>query len=686
MMSEVKIKCDICGVEYNSYASLGKHIKRTHKIEGEDYYIKHMNNYIRPVCLCGNGVKFRNLAIGFSTHCSAKCSYHDPKVKSLREDTLINKYGSTTTFGSESVQEKIKSSILSKYGVTTIGASPEIQDKIKSTSLERYGVSNVLHLDDVKNKIRKTTIERYGCEHAMQNDDVKRKSKSTSLTRYGVEHPMQLESTREKLYESNKKKYGVLHASQSEVIKEKTRTTNEVNLGVAYPMQSHVVREKSRKSMLANHGVEYSAHSDLINKQKITTNIERYGCEYPTQNDNVKTKIQLTNMDKYGTANPMQNDDIKLKARNTNIIKYGVPYKINTEESRLIKKKLNHSRLVDKYTPLLTSYNCVYDSMDGTDFKLHCDKCGCDTKEQWQFVVKCRLERNITPCTNCVPKSLPYSFVEKEMTKYIKTLTNDVVENTRKVLYPQELDAYVPSMNLAFEFNGLLYHNELYKSTDYHINKTISCENKGIQLIHIYEDDWLYKQDIVKSRIRSLFGKSNIIYARKCEIRVVSSKDANVFLDVNHIQGKCVSKIRYGLYYLNELVAIMTFGKSRFETGKTELLRYCSILGHNVIGGASKLFSHFMKFNDIDEIITYADRSWSNGNMYKKLGFEFVSCTQPNYSYVVGNERYNRIHFQKHKLVNEGYDSSLTEHEIMLSREIYRIYDSGNLKFVYKRK
>lgn len=218
------------------------------------------------------------------------------------------------------------------------------------------------------------------------------------------------------------------------------------------------------------------------------------------------------------------------------------------------------------------------------------------------------------------------------------------------------------------------------------MNKTNKCELKGIQLIHIFEDEWLYKQDIVKSRIKGLLGLNERIFARKCIVKEVSYKDTVQFLNENHIQGNCSSKYRYGLYYNDELVSVMTFGKSRFKESEFELLRFCNKLNLNVIGAASRLFKHFMDDHpEIQQIISFADRRWSKGNVYEKLGFKKVGETLPAYFYIIDNIRQNRINYQKHKLVTEGYDSNMTEHDIMLNRNIYRIYDCGNLKYVFVR-
>jgi hypothetical protein len=290
-----------------------------------------------------------------------------------------------------------------------------------------------------------------------------------------------------------------------------------------------------------------------------------------------------------------------------------------------------------------------------------------------------------TPCTTCIPKVRGTSFKEDEVFDYIRSLGVSIEKNDRTVLYPQELDSYAKDNKLAFEFNGLFYHSEIYKSVEYHINKTNRCLSKGIQLVHIYEDDWVYKKNIVKSRISNLFGLSKTIYARKCKVMELSAKETNNFLDENHIQGNCRSKYRYGLFHGDELVSVMTFGISRFTTD-IELIRFCNKLHTRVVGGASKLFAHFIKISTVNTIISYADRSWSVGKLYESLGFTYHSTTDPGYSYVVGDMRVSRMRFQKHKLVKEGYDPTMTEHEIMLGRGIYRIYDSGNLKYIWTRK
>ena len=116
------------------------------------------------------------------------------------------------------------------------------------------------------------------------------------------------------------------------------------------------------------------------------------------------------------------------------------------------------------------------------------------------------------------------------------------------------------------------------------------------------------------------------------------------------------------------------------------LLRFCNKLNTTVMGGANKLFKHFIKNNDFNQIISYADRSWTMNNgktLYDSLNFHNISTTNPNYYYIINKIRKNRFLFRKDSLVKNGYDSNKTEHQIMIEQNIFRIYNSGNIKFKF---
>lgn len=291
-------------------------------------------------------------------------------------------------------------------------------------------------------------------------------------------------------------------------------------------------------------------------------------------------------------------------------------------------------------------------------------------------------------CPKCNPKGS--SKVEKEVLKFISEFIK-CKPSDRTVLKGRELDIYVPSKKLAIEFHGLYWHSEKFRDKNYHLNKLNDCNEKGIRLVQIFEDEWEFKQDIVKSRLLNLIGVTkNRLHARKCKVKIVSTKEAINFLEENHIQGKLGAKIKLGLFFNKELVSLMTFGSYRKNLGskKTEnefeLLRFCNKLNFTVVGGASKLFTYFLKTFTPKKIISYADRRWSEGNLYKQLGFKEVNTSLPGYFYIKGNQRENRFKYRKSELVKNGHSENLTEKEIMSSLNIFRIYDCGTKKYEYK--
>jgi transposase len=286
-------------------------------------------------------------------------------------------------------------------------------------------------------------------------------------------------------------------------------------------------------------------------------------------------------------------------------------------------------------------------------------------------------------------KIVKTSKAESEIYEFIKTFYhNDIDCSNRSILNGRELDIYIPDKNLAIEYNGLYSHcykpwestYALIKDSDYHLSKTIECENKNIQLLHIYSDEWLNKKQIIQSIIKSKLQLNDKLYARKCTIVNVETSLKNVFLNENHIQGEDKSKIKIGLEYNNELLCVMTFCKSRFNKNYTwELSRFCTKINYNVIGGFSKLLNYFRQTYS-GSIISYADRRYSNGSVYLKNGFKLIHVNKPSYYYVDKNymKRYNRMSFQKKFLK----DLDGTEYERARKLGFNKIYDCGTLAYV----
>jgi len=479
-----------------------------------------------------------------------------------------------------------------------------------------------------KVKSKKTNLEKYGVEYPIQNDDIKNRRKFNNQKKYGVDEPSKLEECIKKVKATKKEKYG---------------------------------------------------DDKYNNLEKIrTTKVEKYNdANYNNRLKNIETCLK-----KYNSSNVSQTQLIKDKKKKTFYNNYGVDNFSKSIEYK--KKRINF--LLSKYA------NISLISINGDNLTLKCD---CNKNHTYDIdlkILRNRLIYKTILCSVCNPvNSFSSSGGELQLQKFIEDEYDGLIFlNNREIIKPYELDIYLPELKLAFEYNGLYWHSEINKENNYHLNKTEKCEEIGIKLIHIYEDDWNLKQSIIKSRILNLLSKSTPIAARKCQIKEIENNNIiRKFLNDNHLQGFVGSKVKIGLFYKDELISIMLFGSMRKSMGKNsesdsyELLRFCNKLNVSVIGGASKLFKYFLKKYNPKDIISYADRSWSMGNLYQYLGFTLSHKTRPNYYYIIDGVRKYRFQYRKDVLITQGFDPSKTEHDIMLERKIYRIYDSGHLKYNY---
>lgn len=476
-------KCKLCEVEYKSLQSLAKHIKGTHKMCSEDYYVNVLGN-ARGVCVCTLPTKFRNLNVGYNKHCSAKCSYHDPDVTKLRESTNIKRYGNIHPIAVDSVKDKVKCTVTDRYGVDHISKSREIRSKIETTNLIKYGDVCVLGSDLIKSKIRETNIEKYG-GHPTTNAIVKAKIITTCMNRYDAPSPLQSNEIKCKIHETNILRYNG-NPQSNDIVKERTRDTIIDRYGDHFT-RLRDCKEKRRETNVKVYGVEYpSTLPDVKLKTKLTSR-ERYKTDYPTQSPEVKEKIKNTMLHRHGVTNPLKLDSVKSTVRDTNIKRYGVSAAILLPENITKRKASMRSKIIGMYSDILGKHNCdLIELIDSYNIKYKCNVCNSDMIESYLFINRCRVDRNVTPCSNCVPKVWGTSHIERELFNFVKSIAPDAIENSRKIISPYEVDIYIPSKNIAIEMNGLFYHNEMNVHDGYHLMKTELCEQRDIQLIHIY--------------------------------------------------------------------------------------------------------------------------------------------------------------------------------------------------------
>lgn len=467
------------------------------------------------------------------------------------------------------------------------------------------------------------------------------KKKQTSIINFGCEVPQ-----------------------KSDIVKEKSRITNNKKYSADSPLLNKEVKEKAEKTLMKNWGVKNPSQS----KELVEKRVENF------KQSNYKENFKNSSLEKFGVEHPWMNEEIHRKT-----VLSGIDYRNKTTSERV-------NSLLEKY-PKHKLIDIDFES-DGKVSRIECP-------ESHEFCITRQLlyERtnNLSEiCTLCNPISKGISGQEICLLNFIRENYNGIIiQNDRSVINPKEIDIFLPELNLGIEFNGLWWHSVKNKDKNYHRNKWETCCEKNIDLITIWADDWSVRNEICKSFILNKLGKSKKIFARKCYVKEIDYREAKTFLNENHLQGDCKSSIRCGLYEGDELVSIMTFSNLRLSVGRKntdkrvfELVRFCNKRNHTVVGGASKLLTYFIKNYSPHTIETYSDNMISNGNLYERLGFGLSHITKPGYYYLIGEEKRNRFNFRKDLLVKQGFDKSKTEEEIMMERGYFRLYNSGNKKWV----
>jgi hypothetical protein len=394
---------------------------------------------------------------------------------------------------------------------------------------------------------------------------------------------------------------------------------------------------------------------------------------------NIVERRKITWLEKYGVDNPLKlPENIEAKKR-----------ALVSPESKVVFERMRHDKLQVGLQQVVTRVQNHVTPLFGVESYV-----GCFRKNQYdwscnscEYEFKYHVDYGTTPkCPKCFPHNI--SKGHREIMDFLDSLGVDYEVNTKRVIAPKELDIYIESMNLAIEFNGEYFHSDVCKPKTYHAQKWVDCNEQGIRLIQIFGDEFKNKPDLIKARLKNVLGFSKRVFARKCQVVELCSSVYRSFLNEHHIQGAAASAIKLGLMYDTHLVAVMGFGRPRYANNEIdyELIRYCS--DGTVVGGASKLFSHFVNTYSPSSVMSYADRQWSVGGLYSQLGFSDVTENPLNvgYFYVKNSIRFNRQSLTKQKLVAMGYDEKLSETEILKKEGYLRYFNAGNLTFVWTRK
>lgn len=451
---------------------------------------------------------------------------------------------------------------------------------------------------------------------------------------------------------------------KDDVVKINRKKSIRASHGVENVFQHSSVKDKIKITNLEKYGVENVMQNTIVKQLQHDALFKKYGVVNPLHHSTIKERVKTTNLEKYGVECVFQNDVIKEKIKNSNLKKYGVEYRNQRHLAADTLNKLNDCNfLIEQHINLKKTLTQIASEL----------KCDYTTVSRYARDHGIQIIYAYTEST-----------AERELKDFLRMRGIAFTSSDRSIISPYELDIFIESYNIGIEYCGVYWHSEASKENNYHKLKYDLCKQQGIRLITIFEDEWIYRHVIVENKLKHILGISlnERIFARKCEIGTVTIDSKAVFFDINHIQGNGASSINIGLYVGDELVACMGFIKERF--GSYNLSRFAT--SKIVVGGFTKLLSHFERQYNPNRIYTFADLRWSEGDLYYKSGFQLDKELLPDYSYTIADKRSHKFNFRHRRLAKilEEYDPTLSEHENCLNHGIYRIYDCGKLRFVKK--
>lgn len=422
-------------------------------------------------------------------------------------------------------------------------------------------------------------------------------------------------------------------------------------------------------------------NAETKHTRTIQTSIDKYNVPHAAKSIEFQAKRKLTNLKRYGAANPMAWSSERFKSTIQEL--YGVTA---VRHIPGVARKIEDTKaaqtlvlLKERSVELESFFNVTLLSELPTQLtKLN------DVELRWQHSCGNVFTSNITSrgLRNCPRCSYGSSSAERALGDWLENTGETVIRRDRSFGF--EIDLYLPERNLGIEYDGTYWHSARFVSREKAMEKLESCERAGLQLITLQEHLWLLQEDKVKARLNSVLNRNASVMGRKCKIQWLTAVKANEFLVQTHLQKSARAQVHLGLELNDETLAVMTFGRPRFsKNADWELIRYASKSGLNIQGGASRLLAAFRTAHT-GSIISYADRCWSYGALYKALGFRFVRNSKPSYFWVSGQHILTRYQTQKKKLpklladINRPFEPALSEADNMLTAKFLQVFDRGN--------
>jgi hypothetical protein len=317
----------------------------------------------------------------------------------------------------------------------------------------------------------------------------------------------------------------------------------------------------------------------------------------------------------------------------------------NAYNAREVGKRLPHAeielRLEALGFELLSSDD--YRSRKGSHLSVLCKNCG-GIQQRTLYSIE-----STHKCFVCCPKETTGHL---EIVEFIRSLGHDVISNDRNIIQPLELDIVVPSHKLSIEFNGLYWHSEIHRGKNYHVSKTQAAESAGYRLMHVFEDDWRDRRDIIESMIKHrLDHPQKRVGARSCEIVRISSPERVKFFKLSHIDGDAKAASAWGLVHDGELLACLSVRRPGHKkwAKRWEVARFAVRPNISVPGALSRLSAAALKeahSKGLDGLVSYVDTRYGDGHGYLSSGYTLHSRTGPTFWWTDFNDRFNRFNYR----------------------------------------
>jgi len=458
--------------------------------------------------------------------------------------------------------------------------------------------------------------------------------------------------------ETSLKKHGVRNPAQSQVIIDRIKDRCIDRYGVT---NYSLTKEFSEFAKTIFKSKSKEEQEQILGKRRQTCQ-EKYNANSPVEADEIKEKIKKTLVERYGVERPLQHPSIRKKQEQTTQERFGRPswkqQHLSLDSIELLRDKSRIEKQLE--------------TMSATELA---DLTGVSHSHIFAILRKHKIDI----------KRL--SSFQEEMINFIKSVYIGKIEiDNNTILNGKHIDIFIPDLKIGIECNGVYWHSEVNgrKDRQYHLNKTLLAEKKGIKLFHVQENEWRLKKEIVKSILCLLLSLDNLktIDAGACFVKLLPKDEEKEFFEGNSLNGYIKSKLSIGLFFEGSLVAAASFNPSKSKKENSwEVVQYCQASNKNVVSGFEQVTSFFFENVGVPVLKIHIDRRLPLVSHLEKTNYEFLGATPP--SCLFWREHSFILKTEKEALETLSLEEKANKEKstILLENGFDRIWDCGKLTF-----